>query len=139
MADRPDYEALFSNIADFTNTALLVEQEIEKYRVSGNKFDLAMTIDGRTSGNKWASMKTVSHFNLGIALELMLKYLLLRNGRSYPRGKDGHKLTFLHNELERHMPSVTQKLESTYQDITGGSPPDFVALIRQSQRNLCVF
>ena len=134
VADQSDYEAFFSNITDFTNAALLVEQEIKKYRASDNKLDLSMTIDSRTPGNKWASMKTVSHFNLGIALELMLKYLLLRNGISdYPRGRDGHKLTLLYEELRR-LPSVTQQLETTYQEITGGNPTAFFALKRQSPK-----
>ena len=125
MADRPDYETLACNIFDFTNTALWVEKEIESHRASDNKFDLTMTVDGRTPGTKWASMKTVSHFNLGIALELMLKYLLLRNNGDYD---PIHPLTALHDDLP---PPVQERLESTYQDILSGGMFDLVALVRQ--------
>ena len=123
MADQPDYETLVHNIVDFTTTAMLVEQEIEKYRVSDDKYDVRLSLPEITTGSKWASMKSVSHFNLGTALELMLKYLLLRNGRNYPRGREGHKLTVLYDELHR-LPSITRQLETTYQEITGGSPPE---------------
>ena len=129
MADRPDYETLACNIFDFTNTALWVEKEIESHRASDNKFDLTMTVDGRTPGAKWASMKTVSHFNLGIALELMLKFLLLRNGEDYDRT---HPLTKHYKKLK---PAVQQQLESTYQDTLRGCGHDCVALIRQPPTN----
>ena len=125
MADQPDYETLANNIVDFTIAAIWVEKEIKKHRASNNKFDLAMTLDGITPGNKWASMKTVSHFNLGIALELMLKYLLLRNKGAYD---PIHPLTALHDDLP---PPVQERLESTYQDILSGGMFDLVALIRQ--------
>lgn len=129
MADRPDYETLACNIFDFTNTALWVEKEIESHRASDNKFALTMTVDGRTPGAKWASMKTVSHFNLGIALELMLKFLLLRNGEDYDRT---HPLTKHYKKLK---PAVQQQLESTYQDTLRGRGHDCVALIRQPPTN----
>ena len=110
MADQPDYETLVNNIAVFTIAAIWVEKEIKKYRASNNKFDLALTLDGITPGNKWASMKTISHFNLGIALELLLKLLCSINGEPIPQG---HKLTALQYDLP---PLVRQRLESTFQD-----------------------
>ena len=125
MADQPDYETLVNNIVVFTIAAIWVEKEIKRHRASNNKFDLAMTLDGIIPGNKWASMKTVSHFNLGIALELMLKYLLLRNNGDYD---PIHPLTALHDDLP---PPVQERLESTYQDILSGGMFDLVALIRQ--------
>ena len=55
-------------------------------------------------------MKSVSHFNLGIALELLLKLLYSINGEPIPQG---HKLTALQHDLP---PLVGQRLESTFQD-----------------------
>lgn len=128
-ADQPDYETLESNICDFTNTALLVEEAIKGQRNSDDKFDLTMTTDGRTPVIKWASMKTVAHFNLGVALELMLKYLLLRNGKDYPRGREGHDLTFLHDKLPEE---VQKRLEPTYQECQMGHENLQFRLMRQT-------
>ena len=67
------------------------------------------TVKGRMHHDMWVSMKTVSHFNLGTAMESMLKLLLFLNKIPIPHH---HILTRLHDA----MPSKYQEqLEATYQ------------------------
>ena len=59
----------------------------------------------------WGSMKTVSHFNFGIALELMLKLLLYADGKDVEKW---HSLTELHDDLPK---TVQDELDATYRGI----------------------
>ncbi len=102
---------LFSCIQDFTNAAIVVEDMIKDYDLRDDSRDAVPEMNGRIHQDMWESMKNVSHFNLGIALELMIKYLLSRNGKGKRRG---HKLTTLHDKLPEQ---IAQRLESTFQDI----------------------
>ena len=123
-----EYELLFGSILDFAKVATLVESEITRHRVLDKQRRTVQDQYGRTYEDMWASLKTVSHFNLGIALELMLKLLLTRNLRAIPQGWRGHQLTILHDDLPE---SVKQKLESTFQGSRRVAPdgPDIVALV----------
>ena len=108
------YRLLYDNIHDFKTAAMHVESEIRRYGLRGDKFEAVPGMNGRTQHEMWLSMKTVSHFNLGTALELMLK-LLLRIHKvpkaAIPRGSDGHYLSKLYAAL----PEESQKqMESTY-------------------------
>ena len=73
-------------------------------------------------------MKAVSHFNLGIALELLLKLLTFINGEAIPQG---HELTTLHDDLP---PPVQVQLEATFQNIKQGLPASMNSS-RSSPRN----
>ena len=53
-------------------------------------------MEDRTQHEVWVSMKTVSHFNLGVALELMLKFFLFRNNSPVPIN---HSLAELYDDL----------------------------------------
>ena len=81
-------------------------------------------MQGRRHRDMWMSMKTVSHFNLGIALELMLKLLLHLNQitpMDVVQGKQGHFLTRLHDAI----PEKYQKqLELTFQASRAVLPND---------------
>lgn len=101
---------LFNCILDFANAAILIEREIRCHGLCDNSQDVVPKSNGRTHHDMWASMKSVSHFNLGIALELMLKLLLKLNDKGY---EHIHGLAALLKEL----PSpVLDRLETTYQD-----------------------
>ena len=108
------YRLLYDNIHDFKTAAMHVESEIRRYGLRGDNFDAVPGMNGRTQHEMWLSMKTVSHFNLGTALELMLK-LLLRIHKvpkaAIPRGSDGHYLS----KLYAAVPEKCQKqMGSTY-------------------------
>ena len=103
------YRLLYDFIHDFKTTALHVESEIQRYGIRDYRSDIVPEMKGRKHHDMWVSMKTVSHFNLAMALELMLKLLLFLNNISIPRS---HKLS----ELYDLIPEKFQKqLEPTFQ------------------------
>ena len=112
------YHLLYDNIHDFKTTAMHVESEIRRHGLRDNSLDAVPGMNGRTHHDMWVSMKTVSHFNLGLALELMLKLLLFLNNvplDKIPRNRR-HCLTTLYDAI----PAKYQKqLESTYQASRG--------------------
>ena len=110
ITDKAAFDLLFSNIQDFANAATLVESEIERLGLRDNSDVLVPEMNGRTHRDMWMSMKIVSHFNLGTALELFLKLLLFLNNKGIPHG---HKLTPLYNDLPKQ---VRRWLEDTFQE-----------------------
>ena len=107
--ERAAYRLFYDNIHDFKTTAMHVEAEIIRNGIRSDSNDPVPGMKGRTHHDMWVSMKTVSHFNLGTALESMLKLLVFLNGSKIPRH---HLLTELHDTI----PAKFQKqLESTYQ------------------------
>ena len=123
----PDYTMWSCNVLDFTTTAALVQKAIESLKTNNNPLDVTLTVDGAFNKGRWASMAAVAHFNVGRALELMFKYLLRRNGKSYPSGYQGHLLTFLHNKLPQ---LVKERLEAVYQEVRGDKPLLLFRIIR---------
>ena len=114
--ERAAYRLLYDNIHDFKTTAMHVESEIVRCGICSDSEDPVPGMGGRTHVDMWVSMKTVSHFNLGTALELMLKLLLclnnvsLSNVTSKPRHR--HFLSKLHVALPK---KFQNQLESTFQ------------------------
>ncbi len=91
------YLRLVADTRAFLQTAGLIEDEIRKLSV---RWDTSEPIDGEKgwpSQMVWESLKTASHFNLAIALELRLKSLLCLHGldSKIPRGSKGHWLASL--------------------------------------------
>ena len=106
----------------------LVESEIARLRARDKQYPCEQDRYGRTYEDRWASLKSVSHFNLGTALELMLKLLLRLNHKAVPKGKEGHQLPILLDCLPK---SVKQLLESTFQNSRSVAPggPDIIAIV----------
>ena len=103
------YRMLYDNIHDFKTTAHHVESEIQRYGIRSDSHDPVTAMYGRNHHDMWVSMKTVSHFNLGIALESMLKLLLFLNNVAIPHD---HLLVKLHDKV----PAKRRKqLEEAYQ------------------------
>ncbi len=103
------------NLADtkaFAESAWLIERRI---RELGAKEGDTSPIGGATGWRKhdvWESLKTVSHFNLGVALELRLKCLLaLHHIAPTRRGAQGH---YLRKLLERLPSELLNRLEALY-------------------------
>ena len=120
------FQLLYDNIHDFKTTAMHVESEIRRHGIRSDSDDNVPTMQGRKHRETWESMKTVSHYNLGVALELMLKLILHLNNKPIPRGKEGHFLAKLSDEL----PSERQEhLESVFRTIRTALPPGRLTLI----------
>ena len=107
MSNKVPSLLLYDSIHDFKRTAVLVESEIRRQNIRCDSVDAVQGMNGRKNHDIWVSMKAVSHFNLGTALELMLKLLLLRSSKS----AHGHNLAKLYRNLEK--PNQKQ-LESKY-------------------------
>ena len=91
---------IYNDIHEFKTAASHVESEIRSYGLCRDSQDPVPEMEWRTKRDMWASKKDVSHFNLGTALELMLKMILLRN--KLPLGKILHKF----GPKERHYLAV---------------------------------
>ena len=113
------YRLFYDNIHDFKMTAMHVESEIGRHGIRSGVAEEVPGMKGRTHHDMWVSMKTVSHFNLGTAVESMLKLLLFLNKIPIPHH---HILTKLHDAV----PSKYQKqLEETYQASKGVVPEGY--------------
>ena len=93
------FRHLTDNIQDFRTTAMLVESEIGRLGLSYNSKDVVDGTNGRLHGDMWASMKTASHFNIEIALELTFKLILRMNEIAIPTGYKGHRLCHLFDRM----------------------------------------
>ena len=113
------FRLLYDNIHDFKTTAVHIESEIMRHGLNSDTDEEVPGMKGRRHRDMWMSMKTASHFNLGIALELMLK-LILRLNRINPadvvQGKQGHFLTKLQDAIPQ---KYRDQLESKFQDSRG--------------------
>lgn len=67
--DTAAYRLLYDYIHDFKTTAVHVESEIRRHGIRSDSWEEVAGMKGRAHHDMWVSMKTVSHFNLGIALE----------------------------------------------------------------------
>ncbi len=109
------YNLLYDNIHDFKTAALHVEEEIARHGIRHDRDDAVPGMGDRTHRDMWISMKTVSHFNIGIALELMLKLLLYGDRKKPP---NTHSLKNLYLELpdrfQIHMDSLYSEVFSQY-------------------------
>ena len=112
--ERAAYRLFYDNIHDFKTTAMRVESELIRHGIRSDSDDPVPGMKGRIHRDMWVSMKTVAHFNLATALELMLKLLLFLNNVSLegiPKGRR-HLLTRLHDEIPKKYQTL---LESVFQ------------------------
>ena len=113
------HRLMYDNIHDFKTTAAHVESEIKRHGIQHDNNALVPEMQGRRNRDMWISMKSVSHFNLGIALELLLKMILILNRVPYGRS---HNLVKLYDSI----PGKDQgQLESTYQDRIRAAPKTY--------------
>ena len=106
--DWNEYALLRDNINDFKRAAILMESEITRLGVDDSSTDKVSGTGGRRHHDVWVSMKAVSHFNLGISLELMLKLILRLNGAQVPKI---HQLAELYDTVPGEF---RRKLEHVY-------------------------
>ena len=99
---------LYDSIIDFKHAAVLVESEIRRHDIRYDSGVPIQGMNGRKHHDVWVSMKAVSHFNLGTALELLLKLLLVRSRGTAP----------IHHELAKLYDALSEEdrkhLESKY-------------------------
>ncbi|MCY3886401.1 MAG: hypothetical protein OXG19_01655 [Chloroflexi bacterium] len=103
---------LYDNIHDFKTTAMLVEADIGRWGVRHDSDEPVPGAKGRQYREMWVSMKSVSHFNISISIELLLKMLLILNGIKYEKN---HSLVELHDLIPVKYQS---QLQMVYADVT---------------------
>ena len=74
--DQSTFRHLLHNANDFCRIAERIEKDIAQFGLDPDDDSVVEDTDGRINKEMWVSLKTVSHYNLGIALELTLKLLL---------------------------------------------------------------
>ena len=108
------FHLLYDNIHDFKSTAVYIESEITRLCIRSDSAESVPSVPGRKHRDMWMSLKTVSHYNLGTALELLLKLVLHLNHRPC----QGHRLAKLYDEIP---PKYQCQLEDVFQRIRSAS------------------
>lgn len=76
---------MYYTIQDFARVAEWAESEIKRLDDAEDRRAPRSERDPVRFGDTFLSLKTVSHFNLGIAIELLLKYFLRWEAQDVPR------------------------------------------------------
>ena len=138
------FRHLTDNIQDFKTTAILVESEIGRLGLSCNSKDVVDGTNGRLHRDMWTSMKTASHFNIEIALELTFKLILRMNEIVVPTGHKGHRLSYLFDGMpamcRQNLEDIYQKFRKAPEELVGmasansQTPPSLPAVDLSSLR-----
>ena len=102
---------VYYTIQDFARAAEWAESEIKRLDDAEDRRTSGSAGDPVRFGDTFLSWKTVSHFNLGIAIELLLKYFLRWEAQDVPRR---HPMTDLYAALPE---SQRDALETLYQAV----------------------
>ena len=102
------------SVRSFNATARLAELEIKRRGIRSDSYEPVPNGDGLTHHDAWAAWKNVSHFNLGTALELLLKLLLFLNKAEIPKGPEGHQLVKLYGRIP---PKYQAQLNDVFQAV----------------------
>ena len=120
---------LIADARAFRQSAWLVEQEIRRLEVRQGDLSPVGSSAGWPSHSVWESLKTASHFNLAISLELRLKCLLHLLGVAPLKGLDGHRLARLYDQFgDTDSPTVAE-LEESFREATTEFPVELVAFL----------
>lgn len=127
---------LIGDARAFSQSASLVEQEILRLEVKQGDLSPIGGSTGWPSHSVWESLKTASHFNLAISLELRLKCLLHLVGVVPLKGFDGHHLAKLYDQFDDSKNCIVAKLEDLFREATTDFPFDLVAFLSTDDPNV---
>ena len=102
---------MYYTIQDFARAAEWAESEIKRLDDADDRRAPRSARDPVKFGDTFLSLKAVSHFNLGIAMELLLKYFLRWEARPVPHR---HPMRDLYAALPK---SQRDALEALYQSV----------------------
>ena len=123
------YLKLVGDARAFRQGAWLIEREIG--RLGGRPGDLS-PVGGSTgwpSHSVWESLKTASHFNLAVALELQLKCLLRLHDIEPLQGREGHGLARLYEQFGGCGGSADTRLEELFEEAMADRPCTLLAFL----------
>ena len=111
-----EYMMLVGQARAFAQTVWLIESEIQRLGASPeHNRPIVGGTKGWPSRAVWESLKTASHFNLGVSFELRFKCLLELKARKRLSGKDGHMLAKLYRRMP---PEIARRLAELFEEST---------------------
>ena len=123
------YLKLTGDARAFRQAAWLIEREIDRLEVKQGDLVPVGGSTGWPSHSVWESLKTASHFNLSISLELRLKCLLGLHGVAPVHGRSGHCLAGLYDRLGEGGDSARARLERLFAQAMTRRPFRLVAFL----------
>ena len=123
------YLKLTGDARAFRQAAWLIEREIDRLGVTRGDLSPVGGSAGWPSHSVWESLKTASHFNLSISLELRLKCLLCLHDIAPLKGRSGHCLAELYDQLGEGGGSTEARLGQLYLKAITDRPFELVAFL----------
>ena len=123
------YLRLIGDARAFRQSAWLVEQDIRRLGVRQGDLSPVGGTTGWPSHSVWESLKTASHFNLAISLELRLKCFLLLQNVNPMKGFEGHCLARLHGQFNANGRVTVAVLDELFQEAATEFPFRLVAFL----------
>lgn len=123
------YLKLIGDARAFRQAAWLIEREIDRLQVAQGDLSPVGGAAGWPSHSVWESLKTASHFNLSISLELRLKCLLRLHDIAPMQGRGGHFLAELYDRFGEGGGSTEARLEELFQKAKTDRPLKLVAFL----------
>ena len=123
------YLKLIGDARAFRQCAWLIEHEIGRLGARQGDLSPVGLPNGWPSHSVWESLKTASHFNLAVALELRLKCLLCLHHIEPLQGRDGHRLARLYEQFGEQGSSAHAKLEELFGEAMADHPCTLVAFL----------
>ena len=120
---------LIGDARAFRQAAWMIENEIRRLMARQGDLSPIGGSAGWPSHNVWESLKTASHFNLGVSLELRLKCLLHLHDVDPLGGHDGHCLAKLFVQLRESDGATKAKLETLFRQAMKDHPFNLVAFL----------
>ena len=130
------YLKLIGDARAFRQSAWLIENEIGRLQVRQGDLSPVGGSSGWPSHSVWESLKTASHFNLAIALELRLKCLLHLHDLAPLRRHSGHCLAKLYGQLGEVGSSTEGTLKKLFGKAIADRPIELVAFLTTDAPNM---
>ena len=115
----------------FRQSSEIIEDEIRRLKARPGDLTPIGGSTGWPSHSVWESLKTVSHFNLAVSLELRLKCLLHLHEIKPVSGRAGHLLAKLHDQLDEQRDSrdTRERLEAVFRSAREANAFSLVAFL----------
>ena len=122
---------LVADARAFRQSCGIIEDEIRRLNARPGVLAPIGGSTGWPSHNVWESLKTVSHFNLAVSLELRLKCFLHLHGIKPVSGRAGHMLAKLHDQLDEQRDSrdTRERLEDLFRNAREAEAFSLVAFL----------
>ena len=126
---------LIGDARAFRQSAWLLENEISRLPVRQGDLSPVGGSAGWPSHSVWEALKTASHFNLAIALELRLKCLLRLHDIVPLQGHSGHSLAKLYRQFGQRGSATAGTLKELFRKANADRPFELLAFLTTDAPN----